>query len=180
MPRPITQCPAHPSNYRYGRALGPPRLLVIHTMQGTAKGTAAWFAQDHHAAGQGASSAHYGVTAAGEVLQFVDEHDTAFHAGNSEVNALSVGIELEGDCAKPDNFTPAMIAALLELAHDLCDRYGIPVARATVMGHCDVPDARAGHRGELGGAGHHTDPGPYFPWRDFLIALAGAHSPTAA
>jgi N-acetyl-anhydromuramyl-L-alanine amidase AmpD len=174
----IVQMPVHASNFRAGRKLGAPRIIVIHTMQSSAKSAASWFAQDHGPSGQGPSSAHYGVTSAGEVMGFVSEGDTAFHAGNSEINALSIGVELEGDCDKPGTFTKPMLAALVELCHGICDRYGIPASRVTVIGHCDVPDARPGHQGEKGGAGHHHDPGP-FPWNDFITALSGASNPPA-
>lgn len=170
----ITQRPAHPSNFRTGRALGAPRVIVIHTMQGTADGTASWFAQDHHASGQSPSSAHYGISKLGQVMQFVQEGDTAWHAGASETNALSIGIELEGDCYDPANFTEPMMLAAIELSHEICDRYGIPASRVTVFGHCDVLDSRPGHAGEKGGAGHHVDPGKFFDWTRFLAALSGA------
>lgn len=167
----IAQRPAHPSNFRTGRALGAPRVIVIHTMQGSAEGTASWFAQDHHGT---PSSAHYGISKLGQVMQFVREEDTAFHAGHAETNALSVGIELEGFCADPANFTEPMMLTAIELGHAICDRYGIPASRVTVFGHMDVPDGRPGHQGEKGGAGHHSDPGPHFDFGRYLAALSGA------
>lgn len=170
----IVQRPAHPSNFRTGRALGAPRVIVIHTMQGTAEGTASWFAQDHHAAGIAPSSAHYGISKLGQVMQFVREEDTAWHAGHAETNSLSIGIELEGDCYDPHNFTEPMMLAAIELGHAICDRYGIPASRVTVFGHMDVIDGRPGHQGEKGGAGHHVDPGPHFDFVRFLAALSGS------
>lgn len=167
----IVQRPAHPSNFRTGRALGAPRVIVIHTMQGTAEGTASWFAQDHHAAGIAPSSAHYGISKLGQVMQFVQESDTAWHTGSSETNALSIGIELEGHCADPANFTEPMMTALVQLSHEICDRYGIPASRVTVFGHCDVVDPK--RPGHMGGANGHTDPGQFFPWAKYLAALSG-------
>lgn len=177
MPITIVQRPAHASNFRAGRSIGgrdvgAPRMIIIHTMQGTAPGTAAWFAQEHPAGA--ASSAHYGIGADGSVSQYVQETDTAFHSGNGEYNALSIGIELEGDCDKPGWCTAPMRAALVELGHAICDRYGIPASHVNIFGHADVPAARPGHKGELGGAGHHHDPGASFDFRGLVLALSGA------
>lgn len=171
MPISIVQRPAHPSNFRVGRALGAPRVIVIHTMQGSAEGTASWFAQQHPAGA--ATSAHYGISKTGAIAQYVRDEDTAFHAGNSIVNATSIGIELEGDCDKPGWRTQPMMDALEELCHALCDRYGIAATRENIMGHCDVPNAKPGHQGELGGAGRHHDPGGDFPFHDLLAELSG-------
>lgn len=162
----ILDHPAALGNFSRGRR-SRISLLVLHTMEGTLHGTAAWFANpEAHA------SAHYGLSVDGLVYRFVRDEDTAWHAGNGEVNAISLGIELEGHSDDPDAFTPKMLDALTQLCADLCHRYGIKPDRAHVMGHCDVPDPR--HVGQHGGANHHTDPGPHFPWEAFLAGLERA------
>jgi hypothetical protein len=50
-------------------------------------------------------SAHYGISVDGLVCRFVLDQDTAFHAGNADVNAVSLGIELEGHADDKDAFT---------------------------------------------------------------------------
>jgi N-acetyl-anhydromuramyl-L-alanine amidase AmpD len=149
-------------------------MLVIHTAESTARSAAEWFSVDHRP-DNGPSSAHYIVDVDGLVTRCVGEGDTAFHAGNADVNACSIGIELEGHCDDGSEvFTPKMMRALLELADYLCERYGIARDRQHVIGHNEVPDARKGHEGQLGGAGHHHDPGPFYPWATFMAALAAS------
>jgi len=160
----LTQIPASPGNYTAGRP-APISMLVIHVMEGTARGTGLWFANsDAHA------SAHYGINVDGDVSQYVQDKDTAWHAGNSTVNRCSIGIELEGHVDDPDAFTPKMMAALATLARDLCAKYGIPIDRQHLVGHCEVPDPR--HPGQLGGADHHKDPGQYFDFDALMSAIA--------
>src|SRR5205814_10677286 len=65
------------ANFRSGRAPGfKPEAVVIHIMDGTLTGTDSWFNNP-----QAQVSAHYGIGRGGEVHQYVDEKDTAFHAG---------------------------------------------------------------------------------------------------
>ena len=171
---------ASPMNYRGGRA-SPIDMIVMHVMEGTELSARNWF---RHPEAQ--ASAHYGVTALGQILRYVDEDDTAWHAGNPEYNARSVAIELEGwsssqswFAAHPggelwvpsETFTPALLNAAAQLAQDIATRRGIPVDRAHIIGHAEVPDPR--RPGLFGGAHNHTDPGSSFPWDAFMAAVAG-------
>lgn len=166
MVKTIKQVPAAKSNYTKGRGGHAISMIVIHTQQGSEHGTEAWFADPHAHA-----SAHYGISFAGDVSQFVDDADTAWHAGNSHVNHESVGIELEGQTDAP-NFTPEMMAALTELINELCAKYNIPKDRQHIIGHCEVPDPN--HEGKFGGANNHKDPGPAFPFSELMAALTPA------
>ncbi len=159
------QSPADPRNYgsRRGARID---TLVLHTTQGEWQGAVAWF-KDPDAQ----VSAHYVVNADGLVVQCVDESYAAWHAGNGAVNRRSVGIECEGDCARAETWTPALVAALCALGRELVQRHGIPVDREHVLGHEDVPDPF--DRSKRGGAGHHTDPGRFMPWSQFMAALSG-------
>lgn len=163
----IQDRPASLGNYSTGRKRRID-LIVIHVMEGTFGPTAAWFANpDAHV------SAHFGISVDGDCARYVLESDTAWHAGNPEHNQRSIGIELEGHIADgPSVFTPAMMDRLVELCEDLCSRWGIPRDRQHIIGHNEVPDPR--HPGQLGGAGHHTDPGPDFPWQRLMDALQKA------
>jgi N-acetyl-anhydromuramyl-L-alanine amidase AmpD len=161
--RAIRHVPAALGNYSRGRKH---RIdtLVIHVMEGGFEPTGVWFATPDARA-----SAHYGVSVDGDVAQYVLDADTAWHAGNAEYNARSVGIELEGHCSDPDAFTPAMLDSLVELADGLCCQHGIVKDRVHIIGHNEVPDPR--HPDQRGGAGHHFDPGQYFQWERFMEAL---------
>jgi len=97
-------------------------------------------------------SAHFLVRRDGQVIQFVDTDQRAWHAGVSSwrgrerVNDFSVGIELEGtdDVA----FEDAQYDALNALLDHLQERYG----KLPLTGHSDVAPGRK------------TDPGPCFDW----------------
>jgi N-acetylmuramoyl-L-alanine amidase len=99
-------------------------------------------------------SAHYLVGRDGEIIQLVDESARAWHAGQSwwggvsDVNSISLGIELDNDGFEP--FAAPQIDALLMLLADLRQRYNIPVAN--FIAHADVAPTRK------------TDPSVFFPW----------------
>ncbi len=158
----IEMIPAASSNFTRGRAGNKIQYLVIHTMQGTLKGTAQWFANP-----AAKSSAHYGIGFGGEVEQYVLDNDTAWHAGNTAYNRRSIGIELEG-FEERGYFPDDMINQLAVLAAYMCDAYGIPKTRSNIIGHCEVPDPNG--KG-IGGVNHHKDPGTKFPWEAFMSKL---------
>jgi hypothetical protein len=64
-----------------------------------------------------------------------------------------------------------MMASLKALVLYLADKYGIPLTRAAIIGHNEVPDPA--DPTQFGGANHHTDPG-VFPWPQFMASLSGA------
>ena len=104
-------------------------------------------------------SAHYTIDREGHIFAHVPEERRAWHAGVSfwageaNVNALSIGIEL----VNPGHefgyvpFTDDQIAALIDLADGILARHPIPPRN--VLGHSDVAPARK------------TDPGELFPWK---------------
>lgn len=154
-----------PTNFRSGRAL-PIDLVIMHVMEGSEIASRNWF---RHPEAQ--ASAHYGIDLSGAVFRYVSEDDTAWHAGNPEYNARSIAVELEGHSANQANFTDAMMRSAVELVGDVLRRRGIPLDRAHVIGHAEVPDPR--RPGMFGGSHNHTDPGPHFPWEAFVAALGG-------
>ena len=103
-------------------------------------------------------SAHYLISAGGEVTRLVGEDKRAWHAGVSywrgirDVNSASIGIELDhpghkyGYTAFPDS----QFEALVPLLARIVKTHRIP--RANVVGHSDVAPARK------------IDPGELFPW----------------
>src|SRR5215471_1332690 len=104
-------------------------------------------------------SAHYTIGRDGRVFAHVPEERRAWHAGVSfwagerNVNARSIGIEL----VNPGHefgyipFTDEQIGALIDLARGILSRH--PISPARVIGHSDVAPARK------------TDPGELFPWQ---------------
>src|SRR5207245_3900402 len=53
-----------------------------------------------------------------------------------------------------------------QLIASICSRWGVPLDRQHVIGHAEVPDPN--NPGLYGGTEHHTDPGPYWDWTNYL------------
>jgi N-acetyl-anhydromuramyl-L-alanine amidase AmpD len=88
-----------------------PRIFVIHIMVGYMAGTDTIFRNPHVQA-----SAHFGVSRAGNVWQWVDTGDIAWHA--FDANTYSIGVEHAGFPNEP--LTPAQVNAtgmLMAWAH---------------------------------------------------------------
>ena len=114
-------------------------------------------------------SAHYLISATGEVTRLVPEAKRAWHAGVSywrgirDVNSASIGIELDHPGHKYGyaDFPDAQFEALVPLLARMVKTHSIP--RANVVGHSDVAPARK------------IDPGELFPWErlaDYGLCLA--------
>lgn len=156
-----------------------PPMIVLHTSEGhegmnSARGTAAWFVNPASMV-----SAH-AIVDDREVIQCAEWDQIAWHAGAA--NGFSIGIELAGAAEQTgeqwlDPFSVAMLKRAAALFADLCIFYAIPVVRLS------VDDVKANHAGgsvkgicahvdvstALGGT--HWDPGPNFPWLNFLLAV---------
>jgi N-acetyl-anhydromuramyl-L-alanine amidase AmpD len=138
------------------------RTIVIHaTDGGSLIGNVWWLSGGHSHA-----SAHYVVARDGSIVQLVHLSDIAWHAGNWQTNVHSVGVEHVGETYDPAGFTTAEYAASARLVAWLARRYGIPVDRAHIIGHSQVPDPNDASL--AGGADHHTDPGPHWKWGLYL------------
>ncbi|MBI3272142.1 MAG: N-acetylmuramoyl-L-alanine amidase [Planctomycetes bacterium] len=130
--------------------------IVIHTVEGSAPGAIAWFKN-----ALSFVSAHYVVAKSGHITQMVNDHDGAWHAGNSYFNHHSIGIEHEGYADRPGSIVLAEYQASAALTRWLCDTYGIPKDRQHIVGHVEVP-----------GATHH-DPGRAWDWDLYMRLVRG-------
>lgn len=130
-------------NFWSGRKGYRPEAVVIHIMDGTLIGTDSWFENPNSQV-----SAHYGIGKNGEVHQYVQESDAAWHAGrvdapiwklikpNINPNIYTIGIEHEG---KPDDvWTDAMKQSSATLIREICQRWQIPIDRDHVVGHFEI------------------------------------------
>jgi N-acetyl-anhydromuramyl-L-alanine amidase AmpD len=134
--------------------------IVIHTMQGTLAGSIAWFASPGRAV---PTAAHYLIGDTGEIVQMVPDEKKALHAGSTTQanwNDRSIGIEHAGyvDDGKPP--TDAMLASSAKVAAIMCRKFAIPVDRAHILGHVEVPGST------------HTDPGAEWPWDRYMGMVA--------
>lgn len=147
-------------------------LIVVHSISlppGQYGGTAVqalftnkldWDAHPYYQSIRGLQvSAHFYIQRNGQVWQFVDCRQRAWHAGAScyrgrgQCNDDSIGIELEG--LEGETFESAQYVALSALCSDLAQRYPI----AHIAGHEHIAPGRK------------ADPGPGFDWTRLQAAL---------
>ena len=106
-------------------------------------------------------SAHLLILRTGEVLQFVNFNQRAWHAGRSsylakqECNDYSIGIELEG--SDDTDFEEIQYQVLTDVVLQLQRAY--PKTIDHIAGHSDIAAKRK------------TDPGPHFHWNRFRQLL---------
>ena len=103
----------------------------------------------------------------GHVAQHVDTQDVAWHAGNWYVNMHSIGLEHEGFAADGAAwFTESLYQSSATLVRHLSQEYGVPLDRAHIIGHDQVPGILPANV-----AGMHWDPGPYWDWQHYFDLL---------
>lgn len=81
------------------------------------------------------TSAHYGIEDT-QVIQWVREDDTAWHAGNLAMNRRSIGIEHSAEPGR--DASEATIQTSAKLIASLHEFYGIPLDRKHIIGHSEV------------------------------------------
>ncbi|GAA1715644.1 N-acetylmuramoyl-L-alanine amidase [Isoptericola hypogeus] len=104
----------------------------------------------------------------GHVANHLEPSDVGWHAGNWYMNMHSIGLEHEGWAGTAGWFTEAMYQTSAELVAHLADTYDIPVDRAHIIGHDQIPGILPGYTKNV-----HWDPGPYWDW-DHYMELVGA------
>lgn len=111
--------------------------VVIHyTTSRNIEGTISYFKH-----GSPETSAHYIVGRDGALVQMVNDSDRAWHAGNSAMNARSIGIEHVA--APGDRITPAQAVTSAALIRWLMDEYDVP--KSQVIPHvCVKPTSCCG------------------------------------
>lgn len=104
-------------------------LIVIHYIVGPLSAADAVFANPAKQV-----SAHYGI-GEGQVHQYVQEVNTAWHAGNFTVNTKSIGIEHSADQNRPpDQFT---YDTSIALCTRICRQYRLN-PRTAIIPHMQV------------------------------------------
>ncbi|MGV9779651.1 N-acetylmuramoyl-L-alanine amidase, partial [Streptosporangium sp. NPDC003464] len=114
----------------------------------------------------------------GHIAQHLRATDIGWHAGNWYVNTRSIGLEHEGYLAKGAWYTEAMYLASAKLVAHLAREYGVPLDRAHIIGHDNVPGTTPATV-----RGMHQDPGPYWDWGHYFellgSPLTGSADPAA-
>lgn len=166
-----------PRAWSSGRATGQPSVVVIHTTEGSAHGTSAEDGAAYDQRRTDGTSAHYYVDS-NSIIQCVRTGDRA-NTARAEGNKRGIHYELCGRAYQIDwagTYAQAMLKlAAKQVARD-CKKYGIPVRHLTVaqlkagskglVGHIDISNAWR--------QSDHTDPGPRFPWSQFLGYVTAA------
>ncbi|WP_372665926.1 N-acetylmuramoyl-L-alanine amidase [Amycolatopsis kentuckyensis] len=129
---------------------------------------------NHFARADADSSAHYLVGQDGEVVQFVSEADTAWHAKGA--NRRSVGIEhvavKEGGVTYGGTTFPYLPPTETQygesaaLVLHLCQKYGLTPDRATIIGHSEADP----------GTTHTSCPAGAWDWDYFMQLVTAAAS----
>lgn len=108
-------------------------------------------------------SAHFLIRRDGEIVQYVNCNDRAWHAGVSlfqgreQCNDFSIGIELEG--TDEIAYTDQQYSVLTALSVEIMAQYpAINIDR--IVGHCDIAPIRK------------TDPGASFDWARYRAAMS--------
>lgn len=103
----------------------------------------------------------------GLIAQHMEAKDVGWHAGNWYVNSHSIGVEHEGYAtAGPTWFSEALYRKSARLIAYLSQKYDIPVDRAHIIGHDQVPATTNG-----GIPAMHWDPGPFWDWEHYFELL---------
>lgn len=159
--------------YTPGRALGPPRVLVMHATAGAYPSDLAWLRKGGGEPPLSPVSIHYLVAPNGDTYQLVSDGDTAWHTGAAAwpvdgqivsgsylgvamLNHLSIGIELSHPNRPEVPWRDVQVSAAIDLARSIVQRYQIP--RAQSVRHLDIAPGRK------------TDPAG-FPWQAFVSAV---------
>jgi N-acetyl-anhydromuramyl-L-alanine amidase AmpD len=143
----------------------PIQFVVIHDIEGPAESAVRWFQNP-----MAKVSAHYvvGGTNGARVWQQVKERDIGWHAGNSDINGRSIGIEHDGYAYRPGFFNQDLYEASARLVRSITARYQIPRDRQHIIAHAEVPHPTDPTK--FGGRSAHTDPGPFWDW-DYYMTL---------
>jgi N-acetyl-anhydromuramyl-L-alanine amidase AmpD len=139
------------------------RYIVIHDTEAKFDGVVRTFQ-----APGGITSSHYLVRSSdGLIAQFVPTKDIARHAGNWYINTHSIGIEHEGFAIQGASwYSEPLYQASAKLVRYLADKYNVPLDRAHIIGHDNVPGQTP-----TGQAQEHWDPGPFWDWGHYMDLL---------
>ena len=79
----------------------------------------------------------------------------------------SIGVEHEGFAAQGATwYTESLYESSAALVRHLAHEYGVPLDRAHIIGHDQVPGITPANV-----AGMHWDPGPYWDWQHYMTLL---------
>ncbi len=111
----------------------------------------------------------------GLIIQMVPTQDVAHHAGNWYVNTHALGIEHEGIALEGATwYSEPLYQASARLVRYLAEKYDVPLDRAHIIGHDEVPGLTPDDQTR-----QHWDPGPFWDWAHYLELLDAPLKPGA-
>jgi len=141
--------PAYPVGTTNFNLRKPNYVIIHHTAQTSTAQTLKTFTLPRTQV-----SAHYVIGRDGQTVHMLNDYLRAWHGGVarwgslSDINSVSIGIELDNDGTEP--FQEAQISSLLRLLGQLKKAYQVPVTN--FIGHADIAPTRK------------NDPSTRFPW----------------
>lgn len=144
--------------------------IVIHDTEGSYAGAISTFQNSTSYV-----SANYVIqSSTGDITEMVRPKNVSWGAGDWWVNMHAINIEHEGYAASGTSwYTKAMYQSSAALVRYLASRYGIPLDRAHILGHDDVPGPS-----DYWTKRQHWDPGPFWNWTHFMALLHGVSDAT--
>lgn len=131
-----------PSNFLKGRKEFRPEAIVIHAYSSLDR------AELLFADPNSAQSCHYAVDADGHALQFVDESDTAFHAGlvinptwkhlHPSVNPNLYTLGVAGIAETESQWSDALYDTMAELLRELCTHWNLQTDADSIVLHSEI------------------------------------------
>jgi len=114
------------------------------------------------------ASAHYVVQSPnGQITQMIRTKNIAWHAGNYFVNMHSIGIEHVGVAIDGAHwYTEQLYRESARLVRYLAKRYHVPLDRAHIVGHDNVPGPTPSTQTD-----QHWDPGPFWDCQHYMELL---------
>ncbi|PLT29714.1 N-acetylmuramoyl-L-alanine amidase [Peribacillus deserti] len=169
------QLSSNPGNYtNYDVAdrpnFGPDiRYIVLHDTEVGYDPTLMLFARSY------AASSHYVIRSSdGHITQMIKNKDVAWHAGNWYFNMHSIGLEHEGFALKGATwFTEQMYRMSASLVKYLAEQYDIPLDRAHIIGHDEVPGLAPLNQSRM-----HSDPATFWDWEHYMELLGAPITPS--
>lgn len=134
------------NNFDVGRNGNSPKYVVIHTngnptpTTGDSLSLYSWFNNPSSQV-----SAHYQVMLNGDVEQYVDESNTAWHSGVEQVNFESIGIEHQDNGYPNDSVrTDALYNSSIQLIADIYKRYNWDITdQGLIKPHNEIAPSHA-------------------------------------
>ena len=169
--------------------------LLIHCTDGgerpgSAPGVCSWFdtieykdPKSGKMLKKGPGEAHV-IADPGQIIQFADWNRVANH-GNA-ANGWTIGLEICGKASQTreewlDDLSVGALKRAAWVSAYLCKKFGIEVRKLQPQEILDIHGKKSQLTGFLGHvdvtqvlkSGSHYDPGPNFPWLEFLVAVQG-------